>query len=444
MTEIVISAEDFDSIRNLAFQEVEGCAVLFASQTTTTKGATRLLVREVEFPEPADYTRRSSIEAELKPDFVARTTKRARGTESALIFVHSHLTDEAPLFSPIDSMGEQRLAKFLAFRHPGPTHAALVVSKGGARARLLGEPEDLRIVALGERRDVPFDPNSWIEVASSDLFDRQVRALGSAGQQALQTLRVAIVGLGGIGSLVAQQLVYLGVRRYILLDNDTLVLSNLNRVVGATYSDVDESKVSIAQRYLLTVHEDCEIDTVRGDVMRSTIARTLLDADFILGCTDSHGSRAVIQQIAYQHMIPCIDTGTTIDVVDGRVKYIYGRVQMLAPGLACLTCGRLLHSEEIRRDMMSGFERQADPYVRGEHIPSPAVISINGTVASLAVTMLLSAVSGMPSSGRHLLYNAVTSSLRTVRVEPETDCYVCSRSGAFGRGDSWPLFARQD
>jgi hypothetical protein len=134
--------------------------------------------------------------------------------------------------------------------------------------------------------------------------------------------------------------------------------------------------------------------------------------------------------------------GVIIAAEKTRISHIYGRVQLLAPGFACLTCGGLLDPNEVRRDMMTAFERRADPYFPGSQDPAPAVISLNATVASLATTMMLAVVAGFPSNARHLLYNAMNSTLRTVGADSQDNCYICSRSGAFARGDSWPLFAR--
>jgi molybdopterin/thiamine biosynthesis adenylyltransferase len=215
-------------------------------------------------------------------------------------------------------------------------------------------------------------------------------------------------------------------------------------VANAFREDVGRPKVEIAARYIHSVAKDATTACVQGDVTRARTAQELLNADFICACTDSHGSRAVVQQVSYQYLIPCIDMGTTIAVTNGRVTHIYGRIQLLAPGHACLTCSGLLNPNEVRHDMMTAFERQADPYLQGVREPAPAVMSLNGTVASLAVTMLLSVVCGIPVSGRYLLYNAVSSRLRTAQVQYDPDCYICSRSGAFARGDSWPLLARMN
>jgi molybdopterin/thiamine biosynthesis adenylyltransferase len=379
----------------------------------------------------------------LKPEFVARVTKRARLEKCTIVFVHSHPGSDAPVFSPVDWDGEQHLAAFLSHRHPDYPHAALVVSKGGMQARRLATNEHIRVIAIGNNRTTLYDPKQPDEPIA-DTFDRQIRAFGPDGQRSLQMLRIAIVGLGGMGSLVSQQLGHLGVRDFLLIDPDVLEHTNLNRVVNATPKDVGRPKVDLAADYIRLIAPGAHVATIQGDITRRDVANQLLNADLIYGCTDSHGSRSVLQQVAYQYLIPCIDTGTTITVATGRVTHIYGRVQLLAPGHSCLTCNGLLNPNEVRHDMMTDFERKADPYIQGAREPAPAVMSLNGTVASLAVTMLLSMVCGIPVTARYLLYNAVSSLLRTVRGQADPNCYICSRAGSFARGDTWPLLVRQD
>jgi molybdopterin/thiamine biosynthesis adenylyltransferase len=220
--------------------------------------------------------------------------------------------------------------------------------------------------------------------------------------------------------------------------------TNLNRLANAMPADVGKAKVDIAARYIKSASQGATANSVKGDVIYGRIARELLNADLFFGCTDTHGSRAVLQQLSYQYLIPYIDMGVTIIAAEARIKHVIGRVQMLAPGLACFACDGLLDPNEVRRDMMNEFERRADPYIQGAAEPAPAVMSLNGTVASIAVTMVLSAVAGIPANARHIIYNALAPSLRSARGEPKSDCYVCSRSGAFARGDAWPLLARQD
>ena len=318
------------------------------------------------------------------------------------------------------------LADFLRGRGQRRNHAALVLSSGGLRARKLGTNDELRVLALGAKRIVEFEP--WAEAPDySKKFDRQVRAFGAAGQRRLGTLRVAIVGLGGTGSIISQQLVHLGIRRFVLVDPDLLEDTNLNRVVGATPDDVGSAKVSVASRYIKGFDATADVETVHGDVVHDAVAQKLAQVDLILCCTDSHGSRSVVQQVAYQHLIPCIDLGSTIIQRDGQVTGIYGRVQLLSPTLPCLWCSELLDPSEVRRDMMNEAERRLDPYIIGSREPAPSVISLNGTVVSLAISMILGVVAEAPLDSTHLIYSAMTPSLRSVRGTPKPDCFICSR-----------------
>jgi len=445
MIEITLSSDHFGALERALLSDdvAEQCVILYASQTRRSDGLTRLLVRELETPAPADYAAQGEYEAVLTPACVARVTKRARRARQSLVFAHSHLGSASPQFSPADDEGENHLARFLRWRQPGSLHAALVMSRGGLQARELDAGTAARVVVLGETRSVFSDPSVPAEALATQ-FDRQVRAFGEAGQRAIEALRVAIVGLGGTGSIIAQQLTHLGVRNFVLVDPDVLEETNLNRVVGSVPADVNRAKVDVAADAILRLAPKALVLRVPNNVVRAGTARVLTDVDFIFGCTDSHGSRAVLQQVAYQYLIPCIDMGSTIASSDGRLISAYGRVQLLAPGLACLTCSNLLDSEEVRRDMMSEFEKKSDPYVTGERVRAPAVISINGTVSSLAATMFMAVVAGVPSQGRHLLYDVLRSMLRKVRATPTHNCYICSQAGALARGDNASLYARDD
>lgn len=444
MTDVVLSAQDAkDLVAHVTGGATELCAVLLSSQHKRADGGLRLLVREVIIPSSQDYSRVGRLEAELKPEFVARVTKQAKLADLGIVFVHSHPGDHAPRFSHIDDAGETHLAGFMARRHAGRTHLALVISKGGMCCRELGSDKPVRVISVGADREVLYTDGPQ-PVKPDPRHDRQVRAFGPEGQAAIEQLCVAIVGLGGTGSIVAQELGHLGVRKFILVDPDVVDETNLNRIAGASASDIGRSKVDVAERLLKSIRPEIVIKTVNGNIVHERHARPLLDADFIFGCTDSHGSRAVIQQISYQYLIPCIDVGSTIAVRDGAVTHIVGRVQTLAPGLGCFTCGNLLDPVQVRHDMMSDAERKQDPYFQGAHQPAPAVMSLNGTISSLSVTMFLSYVVHIPSPARHLIYDAMGSRLRSVRIDPQANCFQCSRTGGYARGDSWPLNVRHD
>jgi len=444
MIRLTISKSNADLLASsLLGGETEQCAVLYASRAELSNDGMRLLVREIEFPGAETYSKQSRISAELNPAFVAKVSKKARIRGESLVFVHSHPGDEPPEFSSVDDEGEQLLAGFLSIRTPGTPHGAVVISAGGWCGRQLGTRQSMSIIALGEQRRVLFHSTGDCELQSA-IFDRQIRAFGEAGQRAISSLTVAIIGLGGTGSVMAEQLSHLGVRKFVLVDPDELDVTNLNRVVGAYSRDVGRPKVDVAAVHISTVSPGSRIKSIRGDVTRTGVAKELIATDFIFSCTDSHGSRAVIQQIAYQYMIFCIDVGSVLTAAQGQVTGIHGRVQALGPDLPCLSCSGLIDAEEVRRDMMNDAERQSDPYIQGHREPAPSVISINSTVTSLAVTMFMAIVVGIPSEGRYVLYNAKQPSLRSVRASRNPNCYICSPSGVLARGDAQMLFTRDE
>ena len=444
MIELRITYKDLQSLRDLLLGHgQERCAVLLAARGHCSDGRDLMLAREVVLPADDDYIQRGFDHAKLRPDFVARVAKRARLQELSLVFIHTHPGYSPPHFSPVDDRGEEELAAFLVRRGQTYPHAALVLSQGGMCARVLGQNELLRVVSIGDRRVVEFDPEDE-KTNLFEMFDRQIRAFGVDGQRILSALRVAVIGLGGTGSITVQQLAYLGVHSFILIDPDNIELTNLNRVVGACPDDIGRPKCEVAKRFVQQLSPGADVREVNGDIVHTSVARHLVDADVILCCTDSHGSRSVIQQVSYQYFIPCLDVGSTITTDAGEVTGIFGRVQLLGPDQPCLWCSQLLNPEEVRRDMMNELERKADPYIQGSNVPAPSVISINGTVVSMAVTMLLGLVTSVPVQSRHLIYNAKTPSIRSVRSDAKDDCFICSRSGAFGLGDAQKFFARND
>jgi hypothetical protein len=116
---------------------------------------------------------------------------------------------------------------------------------------------------------------------------------------------------------------------------------------------------------------------------------------------------------------------------------------MIAPGLPCLTCTGALDGMAILRELQTPEQRAADPYVQGVHEPQPAVISINSTVTSLALTMLLGAVTPVPTRPRHLTYDGLRGRVSEMAAASHPNCIVCSNAGASARGATWPLPVRR-
>jgi hypothetical protein len=359
------------------------------------------------------------------------------------VFTHSHPTF-APVYSAIDDEGERELAELFRLRTPGVTHATFIWSPQGCAARLLGTQRILEVFVIGHtlrsqhpsRREIS-DRQLPGSAEAPDRYDRQMRAFGAAGQAMLRQLDVGIVGAGGTGSVVAEQLTYLGVRSVTLIDNDEVERSNLNRLVGASAESVGQPKASVVAGQIARVRDDLKVTAVMEKFPSSRTLEALFACDVIFCATDSEGSRHVLNEIAYQYLLPVIDLGTEIDA--RRTPMILQvRAQVLSVGLPCHTCTNFLDGNRVRWDLQSEAVRNADPYFRGGGDPAPSVISLNSAAASFAVNMLISLATGSPSP-RAVKGDMATGLFRAFTADIEPRCVTCSPvRGRLARGSSMP------
>lgn len=415
---------------------IETCAVGLAMPAGVKDGIARHVALQLEEVPEAAYLSRTAVEAVLRPEYCMDIANRARAVGAGVLLAHTHVGHNTlEGFSAVDDAGERDLAKYFDRRVAGAPHLAAVVTGQAAYARRLGQSELVPVVAVGRTLTMP--PLSAAELQPQ--YDRQIRAFGAQGQQAIQRLTIAIVGLGGTGSVVAQQLAHLGALDFVLIDPDRVDSTNLNRLVGARPADVGSRKVDVATRHITSINPEARCTAIAGDILDRPVSDVLTTVDFVFGCTDSMGSRAVLNQLAHQYLVPCIDMGVAIGTQDGKVQYVTGRTQLLSPGLPCLVCTDKLDPDQVRRDLMTEAQRKRDPYIVGAAVPQPAVISLNSTMASAAITMFLAAVAGTSSDARMVIYDGVRGSLRPAAMPPRRHCIACSYDGALARGSSWLL-----
>jgi len=441
MSGLRIPAAGFEPLTRALLEdaETERCAIGYAHYDAYA--ANWVLAAAAPVEDDA-YAGRGPAFASLKPEALVAIANHARASGLSPIFIHTHPFDAGvPRFSAIDDAGEAEILAYLERRAPEARALAMVIGQGGLRARILGKAAPVKVWEVGSSlRLLSASRENTVGVA--ERHDRQLRAFGPAGQRMIASLKVLVVGAGGTGSAILQQLAYLGAEEVTIIDPDRVEATNLNRVIGATPGDIGVPKVEMARRYMLAINPEARVQAIVGDIVDAAHANRIAAHDFVFLCTDSHASRAVVGQAAYQHLIPAIDMGVSLTVADGQVSHITGRVQMLAPGLPCLSCTRALDGEQIRREMLTPEQRAADPYVIGGHAPQPAVISLNSTMASLAITMFLSAVTPIPAAARFQYYDGLRGTVRPTTASMSASCVVCSKDGALAQGISWPLPVR--
>jgi len=267
-------------------------------------------------------------------------------------------------------------------------------------------------------------------MTTESRFDRQEAFFGKEGQRRLNIARVAIVGLGGLGCHVNQQLAYLGVRNVALIDGDVITGSSLNRVVGAAVDDVtaSTSKVVVAARLIAAVDPTVRPDLIPEDFRRMAGFKAIREADWVFSCIDDDVSRLALTELCSAYARPCFDLATDTGT-DEFGKWFGGRV-VLADGNRCVVCLDLLDQERMRERTASDTAKREDDGIYGVRRRdlgdrSPSVVSLNGVVASAAVTEFMVAVTGLRDPQTHLEYDGRRGVLRVDRTVPRSDCYYC-------------------
>lgn len=205
-------------------------------------------------------------------------------------------------------------------------------------------------------------------------FTRQ-RFLGNESEKLLAGARVAIVGLGGGGSQLAQQLAHLGVGDYRLMDSQKIEASNLNRLVGATKVDVNNEmpKIEIAKRTILGIRPWAKVVAVQKRWQEAD--HLIRDAHVVFGCVDGYQERDYLEIAARRYAIPYIDIGMDVTKLANGEYAVSGQMIVSLPGCPCMRCLGFLTEDRLNREE----NRYGDAGI------NPQVVWTNGTLASLAV-----------------------------------------------------------
>lgn len=263
-------------------------------------------------------------------------------------------------------------------------------------------------------------------------FGRQELLFGEAGQDLIHETRVAIVGVGGIGTQLVQSLVFLGVRQFILVEPGRVKKSSQNRYIGMRHSDpIGTLKLDIAERLIHDIDPEAEVVRIEALFPSSEAIAALQETDVVFGCVDKEGARLKLNEECVRLGKRFIDCATEIHIQeDGTVQSYGGRVFVRwAESVGCLVCCDVIDLREAGEDLASSEEVANRNGVYGvrenENGSGPSVVSLNAVVAGMAATEFLVGVTGIRSPNRLTTYRAERGIVSLSRDEPAQDCLVC-------------------
>ena len=251
-------------------------------------------------------------------------------------------------------------------------------------------------------------------ILSDDELTRYARHIvlkefGGTGQARLKAATVAVVGAGGIGSPAIQYLGAAGVGRLILIDDDTVEPSNLQRQTIFTTADTGIAKVDAAAAAVQRINPHVSVEThgVRIDV--SNVAHLLAGADVVLDGCDNFATRFCVADAAHAMEIP---------LVSAAVGQFEGQLATYRGWEADKPCYRCFVGEDPERAETSCAE---------DGVLGP----VTGVIGSLAALEVLRTIApfGDDPAGKLLLIDLLALRFRTIRLPKDPGCTTCTKSG---------------
>ncbi len=218
--------------------------------------------------------------------------------------------------------------------------------------------------------------------------------------------------------------------KFTLIDDEELDVTNKNRYVTAFAADPvpGSAKVNLARRQILLINPKADVIIVGEELRSSSAFRAVASGGYIFGCLDNDGARLILTELCAAYRRRYFDLATEI-IPSDRAVY-GGRVFASWGDNGCLVCRELLNLAEARRDLENSAARQDRANLYGVPVADlneagPSVVSINGVVASLAVTEFAVAAAGLRRPHTLLTYRGDLGRV-TVSADPApTRCYYC-------------------
>lgn len=265
---------------------------------------------------------------------------------------------------------------------------------------------------------------------SQERYDRQVRFFRKEGQDKLSSTKVAIVGVGGLGSHVVQQLAFLGVRDITIIDEDVSDITNLNRLIGSHHNDhlSNLAKVAVTERMVREIDPTIKITKIEKNLISKESFNAVKNANYVFGCVDNDGPRLVLTELCSAYKLPYFDLASEI-IPDSKLSY-GGRVCFSNEGQGCLACLDQISSEEVGEYFMSKESKDDRRKIYGLPVDEqqgsgPSVVTLNGIVASLATMEFMVHVTGIRNAQRLVIYHGNYSKVTVSIDKPKADCHYC-------------------
>lgn len=384
-------------------------------------------------------------------DYFERVLRIANQRNAGIAFLHSHPWPGWQPMSPDDKIAESRMAPAVMSVTSYPLLGLTLGTDGTWSARFWKKNESEKrrydrhwceiVRVVGTQLSISFNDKLMPAHINTKRQLRTISAWGSKTQQDLSRLRIGIVGLGSVGSLVAEILARIGISFFTLIDFDSVEEKNLDRLINVFRGDIGRPKVAAIRDAIMrsASSPEVEIDAVEYSVCEETGFRKALNCDLLFSCVDRPWPRQVLNFIAFAHLVPVIDGGIRVRTNEMNSRMIGADWKSQTVGIrrACLECLGQYKSEFAILERNRSLD---DPtYIAG--LPRNASIDFHENVfafsshlASMEVIQMLSlfvSPSGISDVGQQIFH----LTLGTMDVERHSCHPSCYFRTIIGKGD---------
>lgn len=428
-----------------------------------SRGSDRLTALVAEPILPLDGEREVHGDASFSSDYFMRAAGIAAETDAGLVFLHSHTRRSRGWqgMSGPDVEAETKYAPRAKAMTQMPLLGMTLGGDGGWSARFWEKSgpgrydriwaENVRVV--GDRMKLTYHDEQRPPPDFRRALTRTVSAWGPETQADLARLRIGIIGAGSVGSIVAEALARTGIEHLRLIDFDTVKEINLDRLVHARQLDAQlaRSKVDTLARGVRASATAAHprIDALDLTVVEEDGFRAALDCDLLFSCVDRPWPRAVLNLIAYAHLIPVVDGGIRVRTTGSKILSADWKAHVAAPSRRCMECLGQFDPSLVTADRQGLLD---DPsYMAGLPADHPAranenVFGFSLGAASLEVLQLFSMVtspSGMADFGAQN-YHFKTGTLDLETEDCEPTCWYSHRLVGLGDHANIPVTGKHD
>ena len=160
-----------------------------------------------------------------------------------------------------------------------------------------------------------------------NIYSRTEKLIGKENLDKLKKSKIAVFGIGGVGSFVVEGLARAGIGKLILVDKDEISISNINRQIHATYETIGKDKVEVMKQRILSINPEIEVKAWKEFFMSECNLPIIEeDVDYIVDAIDTVSAKIALIELAKKMNIPIISamgTGNKLDPTKFEITDIY-------------------------------------------------------------------------------------------------------------------------